>query len=209
MTLKTISHCLISGVLMTGLLIGAGGCSKKRISPASRPQSQSQTQSQSQSQSQTTEDFQQTDGIVDILLAEARNFYSQEDYSAALNTLNQALTQADEDQVSEILMDCEKALSKLSFQEIQYYLETPSVVIPKPLLLYWAGVNASFEGDYASADMAFDSFLNRFPDHPPQSAGAKALIHSKAFPVSSEYHRLPAAAQREIFILRPAGSEWY
>ncbi|MCP3875865.1 MAG: penicillin-binding protein activator [Desulfobacteraceae bacterium] len=107
--------------------------------------------------------------LYDILLAEAEKFSSQENYQDSLFVYNQAISQAKEDQYPDLILRIESVLSKTPTKTIQEFIEIRNVEIPKPLLLYWLGLNLALENNTIESKEILETFLSQYPDHPYSS----------------------------------------
>lgn len=139
--------------------------------------------------------------MVDILLTEGLKFKSQGDYQDALIVYNQALSLADEDQMDGVLEAVELALMQAPADDIKSVLSIKNIGIPKPLLLYWYGLNAAMENNAVEAKAALTSFLFEYPDHPyaPEAAELLALINESLFKKDTIGCLLPLSGKYAIF----------
>jgi branched-chain amino acid transport system substrate-binding protein len=103
--------------------------------------------------------------MVDILLAEAEKFNSQENYSDALFVYNQALAISEENRYEELIEAVESTLSKMPSEQIRPFIDIKNLKIPQPMLMYWLGLNAVLENNDIEARDTFTAFLFEYPDH--------------------------------------------
>ncbi len=104
--------------------------------------------------------------VLDILITEAQKFKDQKNFQDALFVYNQALSEADESQMSSLMESIESTLSKMPSDDINEFVEIKNLEIPRPLLLYWFGLNAALENKKVQAKVAFETFLFESPEHP-------------------------------------------
>lgn len=104
--------------------------------------------------------------MTDILLAEADKFNSQKNFKDALLVYNQALSLTEDNRVDQVIEAIESTLSKTPSQEIKSFMDIKNITIPRPLLLYWYGLNAVLENNDIEARDTFTLFLFEYPDHP-------------------------------------------
>ena len=120
--------------------------------------------------------------IIDILSSEAENFFLQGNYKDALFVYNQALSQASEDEKPQLLSKIESVLSKTPAKDIQTVLHINNIQIPRPLLLYWLGLNYALENNAVKAKEILETFLLHYPDHPNFSDAADLVnVIKKSF----------------------------
>ncbi len=103
--------------------------------------------------------------LVDILLEEADKFRAANEMKQGLMVLEQALNQADSDQIPVLIEKIESLAMNASPEILEDLLGHESLAIPEPILLYWAGVNHSMNQDYHAAKLRLNDLVNRFPGH--------------------------------------------
>jgi branched-chain amino acid transport system substrate-binding protein len=118
---------------------------------------------------------QSTISLIKILSAEAKKFSLQGNYQDALFIYNQALTQAEDADRSDILSDIELLLAKTPAKDIQEFSDIKNIKIPRSLLLYWLGLNYALEDNPVKSKQTLETFLFQYPDHPYSSDAADLL----------------------------------
>lgn len=103
--------------------------------------------------------------IINILLAEADKFFLQGNYKDALFIYSQALSQAGEDKKQYLISKVESVLAKMPAKDIEEFIEIKNTYIPKPLLLYWLGLNYALENNAVKSKEILETFLSQYPDH--------------------------------------------
>lgn len=104
--------------------------------------------------------------LIEILSAEADKFFLQESYKDALFVYNQALSQATEDETPQLISRIESVLAKTPAKTIAELLDIKDIHIPKPLLMYWLGLNFALENNTVKSKEILETFLFQYPDHP-------------------------------------------
>lgn len=112
------------------------------------------------------EDDQPKISIIEILSSEAEKFSLQGNYQDALFVYNQALAQASEDEKPSLIFRIELVLSKTPTKKIEEFIDIKNIYIPKPLLLYWLGLNYALENNAVKSKEILEAFLFQYPDHP-------------------------------------------
>ncbi|NOX34305.1 MAG: penicillin-binding protein activator [Deltaproteobacteria bacterium] len=110
--------------------------------------------------------------IVEILSAQAKKFSLQGNYQDALFAYNQALSQASDIEKSQIISAIEQVLAKTPAKDIQSFINIKNIRIPRPLLLYWLGLNYALENNVVKSKETLEAFLAQYPDHPYYSDAA-------------------------------------
>ena len=104
--------------------------------------------------------------IIEILSAEAQKFSLQGNYQDALFIYNQAFSQADEDEKTDLILNVESVLSKTPTKDIEQFINIKNIQIPSSLLLYWLGLNYALENNAVKSREVLEIFLFQYPDHP-------------------------------------------
>lgn len=104
--------------------------------------------------------------LMEILMAEARNFAAEDNYQDALLVYNQVLSLAEPQNRETILSDIEKVLAQTDPQILEEFTQIKNLSIPKPLLYFWLGKNLANQKNYDAAKTAVIYFIHTFPDHP-------------------------------------------
>lgn len=113
-----------------------------------------------------TEKEQPPMSVVETLMAEAKTFSLQGNFQDALLIHNQALSQASEAQRPGVMYAIEMVLAKTPTQTIEEFIRIKNIQIPKPILLYWLGLNYATENNMVKSRQTLESFLSQYPDHP-------------------------------------------
>jgi ABC-type branched-subunit amino acid transport system substrate-binding protein len=139
--------------------------------------------------------------LVDILSAEAKKFFAQKNYQDALFIYNQALSQADENTKPGLISEIESLLSKTPAKDIQEFSYIKNIHIPKPLLLYWLGLNLALEDHTVKAGQVLETFMFQYPDHPyyEDAADLAAVIKASFFSREKIGCLLPLTGKYAIF----------
>lgn len=103
--------------------------------------------------------------LIDILRAEAEKFFSYGKYKEALFIYDQALYQADDLEKPALISSIESVLEKTPPEDIEAINQYEDLNIPRPLLLYWLGLNYALENNPAKSKPALERFLSQYPDH--------------------------------------------
>ncbi|WP_299980589.1 penicillin-binding protein activator [Desulfobacula sp.] len=119
-----------------------------------------------------TEDDQPKISIIEILSTEAEKFSLQGNYQDALFVYNQALSQASEDEKPPLVLRIESVLMKTPTKDIEGFIDIKNIHIPRPLLLYWLGLNYALENNAVKSKEILETFLFQYPDHPYYSDAA-------------------------------------
>lgn len=148
----------------------------------------------------------ETFSLLDILLSEALKFKHQENYQDALFIYNQALSQAFDhpaanERTGEILQAVEATLSLAPAKDIKPFIDIKKIRIPRPLLLYWYGLNTTLENNDQEAREVFTVFLFEYPDHPyaPDVADLLSTIKESLFKKDTIGCLLPLSGKYAIF----------
>ncbi len=120
--------------------------------------------------------------LIKILSAEAEKFSWQQNYQDALFVYNQALSLAKEEEKPPLIQAIENVLQKTSAKDIDEFRKIQNIHIPRPLLLYWLGINYGLENNMALSKETLESFLYQYPDH-RYAVDAQELVQiiSKSF----------------------------
>ncbi len=113
--------------------------------------------------------------ILEILMMEAQNFSLQRNYQDALLVYNQALAKASEIEKPKVISAIEIVLAKTSTEIIQEFINIKNINIPRPLLLYWLGLNYASEKNTAKSREILESFMFQYPDHSYYSNAVKLV----------------------------------
>ncbi|WP_300457368.1 penicillin-binding protein activator [Desulfobacula sp.] len=139
--------------------------------------------------------------IVAILSDEAEKFIRQKNYKDALFAYNQALDQASEAERSPLISRIESLLAKTPTAIIAEVMDNENIHIPRPLLLYWLGLNFSMENNAVRSKNILESFLSEYPDHPyaADAADLVAVIKKIVFKRDTIGCLLPLTGKYAIF----------
>jgi ABC-type branched-subunit amino acid transport system substrate-binding protein len=139
--------------------------------------------------------------IVEILSAEAEKFTRQNNYQEALFAYNQALAQASEAETSLLISRIESLLAKTPTTAIAAVMDNENIHIPRPLLLYWLGLNFSMENNAVRSKDILETFLSEYPYHPYASDAADlvAVIKKMVFKRDTIGCLLPLTGKYAIF----------
>jgi len=126
------------------------------------------------------EDEQPEISMIEILSAEAQKFSLQGNYQDALFIYNQAFSQATEEEKPQLILQIESVLSKTPTKTIEEFIDIKNIQIPRPLLLYWLGLNYALEkeiegtpdSNVVKSKEILETFLSQYPDHPYYSDAA-------------------------------------
>ncbi len=110
--------------------------------------------------------------IVESLSIQAKKFSLQGNFQDALLIYNQALSKASEAERSQLLSSIERVLAKTPAKTIHEFIGIKNINIPRPLLLYWLGLNYATENNAVKSTEILENFLTQYPDHPYYSDAA-------------------------------------
>jgi branched-chain amino acid transport system substrate-binding protein len=143
----------ISWLLAMAIIGGLFGCSKKIIVPPDKPPLIEDKKTEKE------------DSLTPILMAEAEKFSALENNQDALFVYNQALSLAAPHDREKIISGIERVLTKTSPKVIEEFLQIKNLAIPRPLLLYWLGLNQASRNNYVEAVKTLTLFTDTYPDH--------------------------------------------
>ncbi len=149
------------------------GCAKKpieKVEPVPEPLVQTK-----EIFPQETPESQKEVDLVAVLCTQALEFAQNERFRDALLIYNQALAQADDQEMPVVISKIEKVLTRADAQLIRDLLDMENLIIPEPLLMYWLGVNLMAKGDHQGARTVLEAYTQKFPDH-SYSRDARDLI---------------------------------
>lgn len=147
------------------------------------------------------QDDKQKASIIEILSSEAEKFSSQGNYQDALFIYNQAFSQALETEKPILISAIEGVLAKTPAQDIQEFSEIKNIHIPRPMLLYWLGLNYALEKNPVKSKEILDTFLSQYPDHPYYSDATDLLtvVKNSIFKRDTIGCLLPLTGKYSIF----------
>ncbi|WP_051012380.1 penicillin-binding protein activator [Desulfobacula toluolica] len=148
-----------------------------------------------------TEQDQPKISLVEILSAEADKFFLRGSYKDALFVYDQALAQATEDETPQLISRIESVLVKTPAITIAELLDTKNIHIPKPLLMYWTGLNFALENNAVKSKEILETFLFQYPDHPyyNDAADLVAVIKKTFFHKDTIGCLLPLTGKYAVF----------
>ncbi len=106
-----------------------------------------------------------TSAIVQVLSDEAENFFLQGNFKDALSIYDQLLPKLKEDQKLEMISKIESVLAKTPTRDLEGWLENKETRIPKPLLLYYLGLNHALGNSPEKSVKTLELFISEYPDH--------------------------------------------
>ncbi len=183
MKIKTLYNTITFTLFIALFLLSISGCTqlpKKKIvekEPVTPPVVD-------ETQKKEEKPLEESVSMLDILISEALKFRAQENYQDALFVFNQALSQAQTDQrdknrTPQILDAVERTLSMAPASDIKAFLDIKNIRIPRPLLLYWYGLNSALANNDLAARGALTTFLFEYSDHPYAQDAADLLLTIK------------------------------
>ncbi len=137
--------------------------------PAKQPKP-SEKEPQTQIQVEPTKPEQKTEKeaqirIVEILIKEAETLSAQENKKDALFIYNQAYSLGNEEQKQNIVSLIENVLANTTSQDIIDFISIENLQIPRPLLMYWLGINHVLENNLIQAKEILEQYIALYPDH--------------------------------------------
>ena len=193
------SRYLLTGLLLFIIILWLPACAQRPVKPSiGKEKSIKQVLDPAK---EKTEADQSNISIVEILLAEAEKFILQKNYQDALIVYNQALAQANEAETLLLISRIESILAKTPTATIAEVMDIENIHIPRPLLLYWLGLNFSMENNAVRSKDILESFLSQYPDHPYASDAADlvAIIKKMVFKRDTIGCLLPLTGKYAVF----------
>jgi ABC-type branched-subunit amino acid transport system substrate-binding protein len=139
--------------------------------------------------------------IIESLTRQAKKFSLQGNYQDAIIIYNQALSYASESEKPPLVSAIELVLAKTPAKDIQEFINIKNILIPKPLLVYWLGLNYALENNTLKSKETLERFLLEYPDHPYYSDAADlvSVIKKSLFNSDTIGCLLPLTGKYAIF----------
>lgn len=103
--------------------------------------------------------------VIQALSAEAEKYLLKNNYQDALSIYNQILSKISEDRKPEIIKTIITVLSKTPAKDIEQWNHGKDIHIPKPLILYYLGLNYALENNSEKSIKALELYLSLYPGH--------------------------------------------
>ena len=171
MNVKYSTFLQYSLLLICSIILSVSSCTKMPVTPSTEKDQQDTKDEPVISDTEKTDEEDQLEpSMVKILSDQASRFAQQENYQDALFFYNQALAlasvQSDEQERSMLMADIESLLSQTPARVIKEFIGIKNINLPRPLLLYWLGLNYALEENSVEAIKTLETFLSQYPDHP-------------------------------------------
>ncbi len=197
--------CRFSGILVIAGLafLMLNGCAPKSSMPPEKT-TVSDTASTDGPVIQSAEDLVvdvPAKTLLDMLLEEADLLIEQGKNRQALMILNQAVLHADKARIREVLNKTEQVLIKTGAPDIKIFLERENTAIPRPMLMYWLGIEYCLENDYTRAESTLSDFSRQYPGHQyhEDALDLLSLIKKETFRAQSIGCILPLSGKYKVF----------
>jgi branched-chain amino acid transport system substrate-binding protein len=166
---KPVNILIVLATILSILVFLISSCAKMLII------STEQDGSPPKESGKTEPELREQKKLYEVLIKEAKAFSLKNHNKDALLVYNQAFAFAPDDEIPSVIEQIESVLIKTQPAVIEEFLENDKVQIPKPLLLYWLGLNYASDKVYQKAKTILIGFIEQYPHHEYQ-VDAKDLL---------------------------------